>query len=350
MRLRHILFVELLGGIGDLVMALPSIHALASSHPSAEISVFSFRPGIELLKADPSVARVLPATKRDDANGMPVAKEELRELLSRERFDLIVCDANYAGIDQLIEASEAGYKVTRLWRDARADERIERVFLRNLISLGYVRPELADEAPHLVVLETERQWAAHWYSANTDGTCRIVMLNPDSGVAVKRWAPEHFVKLGKGLLDGGTQIVVAAGEDASVAAEIAACIGGNARVLPKMPLRRFASLVALASLFVSSDTGPAKIAAALGVPTVALFGPTWAERYGVPSPNVNLQSPFRCSELRPMNITLQPCWFSGQCVHPGKRTCTDDIDPARVLAEARRLLSQPVQAMAKSPL
>ena len=62
MRLREILFVELLGGIGDLVMALPAIHALALSHPQARVSVFTFRPGIELLIGDPHVARLFPAT------------------------------------------------------------------------------------------------------------------------------------------------------------------------------------------------------------------------------------------------------------------------------------------------
>lgn len=341
MRLRQILVVELLGGLGDLLMMLPSIHALAASHPTAQLSVFTFRPAAELLEGDPRVFRVFPATKRDDASGAPVAKEELRRLLAEHNFDLVVSDTNYGGIDQLIEDSGAKHKATRLWHQAGKEERIERVFLRNLLALGYIRPEFADERAHLALKDTEVQWAREWFRATSSVGGRIIMLNTDAGVAVKRWPPEHFIAVGKAFLDHqNTQVWVVADDQMGQATEIAAGIGESARVLPRMPLRRFASLIAQASLFISVDTGPARIAAALGVPTVALFGPTWAGRYGLPPPHLNLQSPFHCDHMQPMNITLQPCWYGGQCVHPGKRTCTEDLDPQLVVKAALELLSR----------
>lgn len=341
MRLRQILVVELLGGLGDLLMMLPSIHALAASHPTAQVSVFTFPPATELLEGDPRVSRVFPATRRNDASGMPVAKEELRRLLAERNFDLIVSDTNYGGIDELIEDSAARHKVTRLWREAGVEERIERVFLRNLLTLGFIRAEHADERAHLALDDAEVQWARDWYRATSSAEGRIVLLNTDAGVAVKRWPLEHFAAVGKALLEHErTQVWVVAGDQVGQATETAANIGETARVLPRMPLRRFASLVALATLFISADTGPARIAAALGVPTVALFGPTWGGRYGLPPPHVNLQSPFQCDQMQPMNITLQPCWYSGQCIHPGKRSCTEDLDPQLVVNAALELLGE----------
>jgi hypothetical protein len=69
----------------------------------------------------------------------------------------------------------------------------------------------------------------------------------------------------------------------------------------------------------------------VGVPVVAMYGPTWAGRYGVAGPSTNLQSPFACPELRPMNFTLQVCWGVDRCVIPGKRTCCDDVAVESVL-------------------
>lgn len=47
MQYQRILFIELLGGIGDLVIALPAIHAVARSHPKAHLTVLTFAPGGE---------------------------------------------------------------------------------------------------------------------------------------------------------------------------------------------------------------------------------------------------------------------------------------------------------------
>ena len=55
---RRVLFVELLGGFGDLLIALPAIQALALSHPRARHEVLTFAPGAELLARDPHVDAV----------------------------------------------------------------------------------------------------------------------------------------------------------------------------------------------------------------------------------------------------------------------------------------------------
>ena len=53
--MREILFVELLGGLGDVLIALPAIQALARSHPEAGLTVLTFPPGGELLEQDPLI-------------------------------------------------------------------------------------------------------------------------------------------------------------------------------------------------------------------------------------------------------------------------------------------------------
>ena len=337
MSLSHILFVELVGGLGDVVMALPAIRGLARSHPAAEVAVFCFAPYVSLLHGEPYISTVYGATRRDWPDGTPMAKDELARVLVEQHFDLAISDVRYGGIEQVIEASGVNHAVTRLWDRTDRNERIEHCFLRNLTEQGWVRPEFADDIARLHLTDNERLWADAWHRMHADSR-RVVLLNTDSGIDAKRWPAENFVALGRELQRlSDTTILVAGSDHAGLAKGIAEKIGRGAVVLPRLPIRQFASIAAQCSLMVSSDTGPARVAAAVGTPVVALFGPTWAGRYGLPAPNVNLQSPYRCDTYEAMNTTKQPCWY-GRCAQPDKRSCMDDLDWGVVWGRVLRLL------------
>lgn len=129
-RIHRILFVELLGGIGDLVIALPAIHSLARSHPSARLTVLTFAPGAELLRHDPDVHRTVVAPKG-------AARQAVEEILAAESFDLVVCDTSYEGIDALVRAA-APRTVANLWRAPPPGERVGERFVRLLVDDGVV--------------------------------------------------------------------------------------------------------------------------------------------------------------------------------------------------------------------
>ena len=336
---QSILFVELLGGIGDLLMALPAIHALARSHPGSRVSVLTFRPGGELLEADPEIAEVLCARRGPDVGDAgPPARRDLASLLAARSFDLIVSDTRYARIHELIEGSTSGRAVTHLWRDAGRDEPIERLFLRRLVEEGVVEARFADLPTRLPVAPEEEAWAARWWAASGLPRGDTVVLNPHSGMPIKRWPAAHFVELGRALRRGGRPVAVLAGELPDAAESVAAQIP-EAIVVPPARLRRLAGLVAGVGALVSADTGPAKVAAAVGTPVVGVFGPTWAGRYGHLPPSVNLQSPFDCPELNPLNFTVQRCWYSGRCIFPGKASCCEDVRPEQALAAVEGVLA-----------
>ena len=65
----RILVVDLLGGVGDLVMALPLVHALHRRHPGAELRVLTHAPGDELLRHDPAVSAVVRAERGRERDG-----------------------------------------------------------------------------------------------------------------------------------------------------------------------------------------------------------------------------------------------------------------------------------------
>src|SRR5829696_10225070 len=87
-RVREILFVELLGGLGDVLISLQAIQALARSHPEARLTVLTFPPGGELLEGDPSVHEVVHTPKPDPTRPHR-AREVVEELLARGGWDLV---------------------------------------------------------------------------------------------------------------------------------------------------------------------------------------------------------------------------------------------------------------------
>jgi ADP-heptose:LPS heptosyltransferase len=331
LRVRSILFVELLGGLGDLLVALPAIHALARSHPGARVTVLTFAPGDQLLAEDPHVAEVVVARP-----GPPERQREAVERVSARGFDLIVSDTRYGGIPQALAASGAGRVVDDLWRTPPPSERIDLRFLALLADDGVIAPAYRTLPPKVTLTPAEHAEAERRLAALDGGTRPRVLLLPEAGMSIKEWAPARFRALAQELVREGCSVLLAAADDRAPRA-IAAGVRGAA-VVPPVSLRGLGAVAAASAACVAGDTGPARLAAAVGTPTVALFGPSWAGRFGLRDTHVNLQSPLPCDVRNPHNMTEQPCWYTGLCIYDDRRTCTDELSVDQVLAAVRALL------------
>jgi len=109
------------------------------------------------------------------------------------------------------------------------------------------------------------------------------MLNPGAGWQSKIWPAERFALVARELARShGIRSVVVWGGDAERAAaeRIVAEAGGSAILAPRTSLQDLGELARLARLFISSDTGPLHLAAAVGTPCVGIFGPVPASRNG----------------------------------------------------------------------
>lgn len=331
--MRRILFVELLGGLGDLVIALPAIHALALSHPRAQVAVLTFAPGAELVEADPLVQRVYRVERSD---GRP--RQALEALLAQERYDLVVSDTTYDGIDVLLK--RAGTRVvTNLWQAPPPNQLIEERFLEILGQEGLIAPWALTLKGRLALDAADHVWAAARFASPG----RRVLLHPHAGMSIKRWPVERWVALGCALRDGfGLEIVVpeGVGAEKAQAQEIVGAIGPQATLLESGSLRQFAAAATHADLVVGADTGPVRLAGAVGALTITLFGPSWHGRYGQRPPNVNLQGYPSCPERWVADFTRQRCWYGGHCPLGRWRTCLEDIAVGDVLEAAQGLLKK----------
>jgi lipopolysaccharide heptosyltransferase II len=327
--IQNILFIELLGGIGDVLIALSAIHALGRSHPAAQLTVLTFAPGGELLQHDRWVHRIVYAQPNS-------ARQAVDELLAQETFDLIVSDTSYDGIAEVIGQSGTLRAITNLWQSPPSNQLVGDRFLEILLAEGVITAEaIVDDHPQIYLTATERAIARQSFGA---AFRPLVLLIPDAGMPIKRWSEANFVALGQALHQKyDATVVVAVGSDQNQTERIAAAIAGSTQILQKGTLRSLAAAIAAADLVIGADTGPARIAAALNVPTITLFGPSWQGRYGQPTPHLNLQGFSECPERIISNFTQQGCWYSGQCPFQWE-TCLEDISVQDVLQAAVTLL------------
>jgi ADP-heptose:LPS heptosyltransferase len=330
--MKNILLIELLGGIGDVLIALPAIQALARTFEQSRLTVLTFAPGGSLLETDPLIHHVIYAEKGS-------ADQAVQNVLNNQRFDIIVSDTNYDNIDKIILQSDAETVVTNLWRSPPANQWVSDRFVEILLSEGLITPSSV-QPPRLHLTSEERQLAQEKLG-NLHSP--IVVLCPDAGMSIKRWSEMNFVQLGKALQEKlGVSIVIPVGSDLNQATQIVTHIHNNIQLWLPGTLRELAAMFSLTHLMIASDTGPARIAAAVSTPTITLFGPSWHERYGQPNPHINLQGYPACAERRIENFTTQSCWYSGVCPLNTWATCVDEISIDRVMAAATELLEAQV--------
>ena len=172
--------------------------------------------------------------------------------------------------------------------------------------------------------------AARWRQAQGLGTGKAVALAPGSMGASKRWT--YFGEAAKLLAQTGLEVWVVGGPgEKALAQEIVAAGGPRVRDLTGTDLRNGILAMAAASVAISNDSGLMHIAAALGTPTMGIFGPTspylWAPLNGLAA-TVQTRTHLAC----------QPCQRTVCSMNDHR--CMRDIAASEVVEIAQRVLEQ----------
>ncbi|MBN8966044.1 MAG: lipopolysaccharide heptosyltransferase II [Rhizobiales bacterium] len=185
--------------------------------------------------------------------------------------------------------------------------------------------------PQLVVPESE---ATAWRAARglTDDNRPVVAFAPGAVGPSKRWPSAYFAELARKLTaEGLTVWVLGSPAEAPLAEEIVAAAGPSARNLTSTDLRNAVLALKIASACVSNDSGLVHVAAAIGTPTVGIFGPT---------------SPWHWAPLNPLaavietttDVPCRPC-HKPTCRY-GHHRCMRDIPADQVLPAVHRALGK----------
>jgi ADP-heptose:LPS heptosyltransferase len=248
--------------LGDCVVALPVVRELRRNFPKAYITLMVKGPHRPVFYGY--------------ANGFldPLPSNKLLSL--RNNYDLIVdvelrLPKNYRPkkINSKNQIIHVGVP------DWSKPQHVYRSLLESLRSHGlevvFSRPKMRLEPG---ALDLARQWAA----ANSVGPERLnVAINPGSGFAHKRWPLSRFVKVTRWLQEEyrARIVIVASSGDADVAQRLFKSISKkNSILLRNEPVDIVASILTHLDLFIGNDSGIAHVAAAVGLPTVTIFGPT----------------------------------------------------------------------------
>lgn len=265
--------------IGDILLTSPLLRAIRTRYPGARITVLTKRQYLPLLSDNPNVNEIFGVSPSDS----------LRQVVAQIR------DVHYTHILDL----QGGLRTAALRFFARgpwwgySNQRVARELLirtkHNAYSEHLPVAERYFEAardlgvepdggpPEFFLNPVEEEKAGAWLARAGVGTKRpLVAIAPGAAHATKRWPGDHWVKLVRSIVHTGADVVVVGGpDDSAIGAELAARAGTHvASAAGELSLQGSGAVIKRSAALISGDTGVMHMATGLGVPVVALFGPT----------------------------------------------------------------------------
>lgn len=342
----RILLVRL-SHLGDVIHALPVFHALRAAHPDARIAWVVQAEFAGLLEGLYGLDELLLFERRGGAAAWLRLHSRLAAFGADWTIDAqgnwksaIVSLASRAprrsGMHRADwrERSAASSANDRAPRCSRGPHAVDRM----LTLARFVAPEGA--LPHGPRLDVD---AAELASGHAQLDARLPAGSAPRLIALGRagdprsWPESHVAACATELARRGTPVLILSGPaEAEVGARLAAQLDapGIAHWAGQRGLRQLAGLFAAAAerggSLLASDSGPAHLAAAVGLPVVCLSGPQAASRTGPwPTPGPGSSHRVLRADVEP---DCAPC-FARACVHPEGPVCMQRIDPRRVADE-----------------
>lgn len=313
--------------IGDVVLSTSFLRELRRNFPAASITLVVNPVTFDLVKTCPYVDEVLVFDQRARRLWRPVLLP-MRALIYARRhlrgrdFDLAVLprwgtDAVYAaflarfsgasrrvGYTERVTAHKARWNAgfDRLFTDVIPAGPLEHQVEHNLDVVRFLGGEVLDERLELWTEPDDERFADAVLAGARGGAGPVVVLAPSGGHSIlKQWPTERFIALGRVLREEwGAHIVVVGGPgDAFIGEQFRAEFGDQiTNLVGRTSLSGMAAVLKRVDLFVGNDAGPLHIAAAVGAPTVAIFGSSDPARFGPWGEHRLLWNELPCSPTR----------------------------------------------------
>lgn len=331
--MKNILVIRF-SSLGDIVLTEPVVRALSSYYPDTTISFLTKQQHLPLLSMFAHVHRRYGW--EDDRQGV-----ELLATLQEQRFDLIVDLHNNLRSARVRAALPARALRTRKeWFKRIASVKlgsiggkpshaVERYF-HALDDLGITSERLA---PELVFPEESYHWWLKYrehYSLPHD----YYVIAAGATHATKQVPDELWVKLQRALADRGSTNLVLVGSPAErdyLSRLASILVPTPAMILTEESVCSAAAALKGAKFVVSNDSGLTHLAAAIGTPVVALFGPT--------HPVLGFAPMGKHADHYTTNEYCSPCSLHGdrKCFRE-QRFCFTGMDIAAIVAKIERLV------------
>ncbi|MEZ5979892.1 MAG: glycosyltransferase family 9 protein [Planctomycetota bacterium] len=351
-------------GIGSLQLLTPAVESLRRRYPSASLELLTLRQNGDFARG----LRVFDAVHELDVESPSWAAifgrvARVLHTLRRRRFRAVYDFEFFTRFSALVTALlgaplRVGFESPRVWRGGfhNATAPFNRYWhvARNFRCLagGENGRDVAAEdlAPFRVTDAARARVEALLGEQELGGPGPLVVLNPNAGTLSleRRWPPQHFADLATRFArDMGARIaLVGSRGEREWTGEVLARVGPEcsrvANLAGRLDVDELCALLERADLFVGNDSGPMHLAAALGAPTVGLFGPETPVMYAPLGRRTRaLYKPPACSPcINVHDNKLSACWR-------GRPECLLNLGVDLVEAAARQMVEGDARSVEK---
>lgn len=334
------IIVRMPNWLGDLVMATPVLTDLRRQWPEAKITVMALASVAPILEKDPDIDEVLTFRK---PSGLERRQQhrKLIDKLKRGKYDLgILLTHSFSSAWWFWRGNvknRVGYA-----NDFRSfllnkavpfpkEKETQHLVITYKMLLQSIGIPLSQTAPRLHITDSEKEEAKEKlrkFGISSDAT--VVGINPGAAYgSAKCWLPERFEEVTQKLLEHPNLYVVYFGDLAGLPLVQKICAAMPSKVVNlagQTSLRELVALINCCDIFLTNDSGPMHIAAALGKPLVALFGST----------NDIATGPYGGGVVIHKHVECSPCYLR-EC--PIDFRCMKRIEVREVYEELQQLLN-----------
>lgn len=330
------ILVVKLRAIGDVVLSTAILPGLRAAYPHAQIDFLSELPGREILEGNPFINAALSFNGREES-GFSL----IRRIRSR-KYDMIIdlFGNPRSAIVTLLSGAKrrVGYRFG--WRqycyntvvEPRGGEVHNSDF--NLDALRALNIPIVDKTITIPLTLDAEKSADEFFREHGLRESFVVAMNPGGGWYTKRWPAERYAALGDALQrEFNARILLTWGPgEESLIETISGRMEIKPERIPPVGLIGLAAMLKRCSAMVTNDSGPMHIAASMGTPIVAIFGPTRPELQG---PVNERNMIIRKDDLDCLGCNLTKCPIGNPCMQG--LTVEQVLDGFRALVKQWRL-------------
>jgi lipopolysaccharide heptosyltransferase II len=279
--------------LGDIVQSLPVLSALRARWPEAHLAWVVNRPLVGIFERQPDLNQVIPFDRAASGLGRIAAIGNLAGELRRGRFDLTIDLQGLLRSGLMTLATAAPRRVG--FADAREGATLaytDRITVatrqQSAVDINWLMAQAfgCTGSPPTVKLGTDPLEIA-WAERALVGLPRpILAIHPGAQWETKRWPAASFLELARRSHAefGGGVVLLGGPDDVAIGGELAKSLTGpSVNLAGRTSLLELAAVSGAADVFLSGDSGPMHLAAAVGTRVVAVFtctSPVRARPYG----------------------------------------------------------------------
>ncbi len=335
--MKNILIIKL-RYIGDVLLATPTIRAIKTARPDVLVTMMVNRGTEGVLSGNQDVDEIMVLDK-----GSLAAQWGLIAGLRRRRFDSVIdlTDGDRSAFLSWISGAPVriGFNDEHRWRGKCYTQVVQPVpgvrhrIDRDLEVLKPLSIQAGSKEPLLWLTPEEENSADQLLNQlGVQRSQSMVILQPGARYWFKAWPPERFAELADRLTaQYGCQVLIGGShQDIDLAQQIRQMAKHSPVIMAgRTTIKQFAAIAKKSVLFVGSDSGAMHIASAVGIPVVALFGPSSPREWGPRGGPV---------EVLYKGLDCRSC-FHPTCIR-GEENCMRLITVDEVLSASGRLMGR----------